>query len=84
VEMLVRLRGIEKLSSNIEEKAEAELKQLRDQLPFSANQVIRTAGAFNPQKWTWRMRFAKRGDFRINFKRFSGLPRTSRQVVGWR
>ena len=50
VEMLVRLRGIEKLSSNIEEKAEAELKQLRDQLPFSANQVIRTAGAFNPSK----------------------------------
>jgi hypothetical protein len=50
VEMLVRLRGIEKLSLNIEEKAEAELKQLRDQLPLSANQVIRTAGAFNPSK----------------------------------
>jgi len=50
VEMLVRLRGIEKLSPNIEEKAEAELKQLRDQLPLSANQVIRTAGAFNPSK----------------------------------
>ena len=50
VEMLVRLRGIEKLSSNIEEKAEAELKQLRDQLPLSANQVIRTAGAFNSSK----------------------------------
>jgi len=50
VEMLVRLRGIEKLSSNIEEKAEAELKQLRDQLPLSANQVIRTAGSFNPSK----------------------------------
>jgi len=50
VEMLVRLRGIEKLSPNIEEKAEAELKQLRDQLPLSANQVIRSAGAFNPSK----------------------------------
>jgi hypothetical protein len=50
VEMLVRLRAIEKLSANINEKAETELKQLRDQLPFSANQVIRTAGTFNPSK----------------------------------
>lgn len=48
VELLVRLRGIEKLSANIEEKAEAEIRQLRDQLPLSAIQVIRTAGAFNP------------------------------------
>jgi hypothetical protein len=50
VEMLIRLRGIEKLSPTIEGKSEEQLNQFRGQLPAIANQVVKTAGAFNPTK----------------------------------
>lgn len=50
VESLVRLRGIENLSTSIESKAADELKQLRDQLPRSAKQVINSANNFTPSK----------------------------------
>jgi hypothetical protein len=50
VETLVRLRGIESLSETIEVKADGELKQLRDQLPRSAKQIINSANNFKPSK----------------------------------
>lgn len=50
VEMLVRLRGIEKLSPNVEAKSEEQLVQFRSRLPSSAKQVVRNSGAFNPAK----------------------------------
>ena len=74
VEFLIRLRGIETRGVSREIKSQAELETLKDQLPMSARQVIRTTANFQPNQLSLDAAIAEARRLANQLQAFLSIP----------